>query len=61
MLESTMVGNTHADTVEFEWTTLSELERRLIKLYRHLTERERQQLRRFTEVMAENPTEGSGS
>ena len=61
MLESTMVGNTHADTVEFEWTALSELERRLIKLYRHLSERERQQLRRFTEVMAENPAEGSGS
>ena len=61
MLDNTKVGTVYVETAEYEWQALSKLERQLIKLYRHLSERERQQLRRFTEVMVENPKEGSGS
>lgn len=61
MLDNTKVGNDYVETVEREWIALSPLERRLIMLYRRLSEMERRQLRRFTEVMAQNPEEGSAS
>lgn len=61
MLDNTKVGSVYVKTAEHERLSLSRLEARLIKLYRLLSEQERQQVQRFTEVIAENPTEGSGS
>ena len=40
---------------EFEWHTLSSVERRLIRLYRCLCEQDRKQLRRVSETLASNP------
>jgi len=61
MLDNTKVGSVYGETAEHEWPPLSKLESHLIKLYRRLSEQERQQVQRFTEVIAENPAEGSGS
>ncbi|WP_454867340.1 hypothetical protein [Pseudomonas farris] len=44
---------------EFEWLGLTQLERRLISLYRRLSEKERMQLRRLSEVLAANPEESA--
>jgi len=43
--------------VDFEWQSLSNVERRLIDLYRALSDKERAQIRRLSEVLAINPTE----
>lgn len=40
---------------EFEWSSLTKVEQRLIRLYRQLREQDRKQLRRVTETLATNP------
>ena len=40
---------------DFEWHNLSNAERRLIGLYRSLSEKEQGQLRRLSEILAINP------
>lgn len=61
MLDNTKVGNAYVDAVEFEWHALTKIERRLIEGYRLLNERERIQLKRLTDLLAQNPEEGSAS
>jgi hypothetical protein len=46
---------------EFEWLGLSQIERRLIGLYRQLSEQEQLQVRRLSEVLAANPREPADS
>jgi len=46
---------------EFEWLGLTQIERRLIRLYRLLSEQEQLQLRRMSEVLATNPEKPAGS
>ncbi|MGG2020707.1 MULTISPECIES: hypothetical protein [unclassified Pseudomonas] len=46
---------------EFEWHNLSKAERRLIGLYRSLSEKEQGQLRRLSEILAINPEESANS
>lgn len=46
---------------EFEWLSLTKIERRLIRLYRLLSEQEQLQLRRLSEVLATNPEEPASS
>lgn len=48
-------------TTEFEWTNLTKIERRLIRLYRLLNEKEQVHLRRMSEVLATHPEEPVGS
>ncbi|MNP83917.1 hypothetical protein D3C76_1830030 [compost metagenome] len=48
-------------TTEFEWSNLTKLERRLIRLYRMLNEKEQVHLRRMSEVLATHPEEPIGS
>lgn len=48
-------------TTEFEWSNLTKLERRLIRLYRMLNEKEQLHLRRMSEVLATHPEEPIGS
>lgn len=57
MLDRAKTDNGHIQTVEFEWNTLSIIERRLVGLYRQLTEEDRKQLRRLTEALATIPEE----
>ena len=48
-------------TTEFEWINLTKIERRLIRLYRLLNEKEQVHLRRMSEVLATHPEEPIGS
>jgi hypothetical protein len=48
-------------TAEFEWKNLTKIERRLIRLYRMLNEKEQVHLRRMSEVLATHPEEPVGS
>ena len=48
-------------TTEFEWINLTKIERRLIRLYRMLNEKEQVHLRRMSEVLATHPEEPIGS
>jgi len=57
MLDRATIVDGYAQTVEFEWHTLSKIERRLVALYRQLTEEDRKQLRRLTEALATIPDE----
>lgn len=43
------------DLVDFQWSTLSENERRLIGRFRQMTERDRHQVKRLIEQLAKNP------
>ena len=61
MLDRTTKAAAHAGFNEFEWRGLTEIERRLIGLYRRLSEQEQLQLRRLSEVLATNPKRPSGS
>ena len=54
--ELVSVGNT-----EFEWLSLTKIERRLIRLYRLLSEQEQVHLRRMSEVLATHPEEPASS
>lgn len=42
---------------ELEWHGLTKIERRLIGLYRQLSEQEQLQIRRLSEVLSTNPEE----
>ncbi|MEB2622072.1 hypothetical protein [Pseudomonas sp. YuFO8] len=53
--ERNELGNT--GTTEFEWINLTKIERRLIRLYRLLNEKEQVHLRRMSEVLATHPEE----
>jgi hypothetical protein len=44
-------------TTEFEWLSLTKIERQLIRLYRLLSEQEQVHLRRMSEVLATHPEE----
>lgn len=57
MLDRAKIDNGHFQTVEFELYSLSKIERRLVDLYRQLTEEDRKQLRRLTEALATIPEE----
>ncbi|MBV4459437.1 hypothetical protein KVG96_15895 [Pseudomonas sp. COR58] len=46
---------------EFDWHNLSKPERRLIGLYRSLSEREQGQIRRLSEILAVNPEESANT
>jgi len=46
---------------ESEWLSLTEIERRLISLYRLLSEQEQLQLRRLSEVLATDSDEPASS
>jgi hypothetical protein len=48
-------------TAEFEWSSLTKIERRLIRLYRMLNEKEQVHLRRMSEVLATHPEAPIGS
>ncbi|ARQ75156.1 hypothetical protein B6D87_13415 [Pseudomonas fragi] len=55
MLDRTKTERACVGTTEFEWLGLSNIERRLIDMYRLLTEEDRKQLRRLTEALATTP------
>lgn len=57
MLDRAKIDNGHVQAVEFEWHAISKIERRLIGLYRQLSEEDRKQLRRLTEALATIPDE----
>ncbi|MDD0969356.1 MULTISPECIES: hypothetical protein [Pseudomonas] len=59
MLDRAVTGNEHFQTGELEWDALSKIERRLVALYRQLTEEDRKQLRRLTEALATVPEESA--
>ncbi|MHC8310145.1 hypothetical protein ACYZUC_11110 [Pseudomonas sp. GT1P32] len=59
MLDRAKIDNGHFQNVEFEWHSLSKIERRLVDLYRQLTEEDRKQLRRLTEALATIPEESA--
>ncbi|MDF2640980.1 MAG: hypothetical protein K0R45_252 [Pseudomonas sp.] len=55
-----MLDHTKRDRIcvglsEFDWLGLTPMERRLIGLYRSLSEQEQHQLRRLSEVLATKP------
>lgn len=57
MLDRAEIDNGHVQIIDVEWHTLSKIERRLVGLYRQLTEEDRKQLRRLTEALATIPKE----
>lgn len=61
MLDRTNNERVCAGTTEFEWLGLTAIERRLIGLYRRLSEREQHQLRRLSEVLATQPKDPAAS
>ena len=48
-------------TTEFEWSGLTKIERRLIRLYRLLNEQEQVHLHRMSELLATHPEEPASS
>lgn len=61
MLDRTNNERVCAGITEFEWLCLTTIERRLVGLYRQLTEQDRKQLRCLTETLAINPKEPAAS
>jgi len=57
MLDRAVIDNEQFQSGELEWDALSKIERRLVALYRQLTEEDRKQLRRLTEALATIPEE----
>jgi len=55
MLDRTKKDSLSVGFSEFEWLGLTPMERRLIGLYRSLSEHEQHQLRRLSEVLATKP------
>ncbi|WP_027615443.1 hypothetical protein [Pseudomonas sp. LAIL14HWK12:I9] len=55
MLNLAVAEQDCAELVDFEWSCLSENERRLIRLFRQMTELERRQVRRLIDQLANNP------
>jgi hypothetical protein len=61
MLDRTKTEPISVETNEFEWRSLTKIERRLIRLYRLLGEQEQVHLRRMSEVLATHPEEPAGN
>lgn len=61
MLDRIKVEPARVESSEFEWLGMSGVERRLIKLFRQLSEQEQNQLRRLFEVLATYPEQSDGS
>ena len=61
MLDRTNNERVCAGITEFEWSGLTKVERRLIRLYRLLNEREQLQLHRLSEVLATQSEESAAS
>lgn len=61
MLDRTNNERARVEKTEFEWLGLTTIERRLIELYRRLSEQEKLQLRRLSEVLATQPEEPAAS
>lgn len=61
MLDRTNFERVCIGATDLEWLVLSNLERRLIALYRQLSEKERREIRRLSEVLATNPEEPVGN
>lgn len=61
MLDRTNNELVNVSTTEFEWLSLTKIERRLIRLYRLLSEREQVHLRRMSEVLATHPEESDNN
>ncbi|PMZ04635.1 hypothetical protein C1Y08_07590 [Pseudomonas sp. FW306-02-F02-AA] len=57
MLDRTNNERACVGLTESEWLGLTKFERRLVGLYRRLSEQEQLQLRRLSEVLATNPEE----
>lgn len=55
MLDRTKNELGSVGTTEFEWPSLTKIERQLIRLYRLLSEQEQVHLRRMSEVLATHP------
>ena len=56
MLDRTKLESSYRESVGNEWLELTDLEVRLIKLYRKMPEKERRQVRRIAGYLAE-PTD----
>ncbi|EJN25109.1 hypothetical protein [Pseudomonas sp. GM80] len=61
MLDRTKKDRACVGFCEFEWLGLTSIERRLIGLYRLLSEQEQLQLRRLSEVLATKPEDGANN
>jgi hypothetical protein len=61
MLDRIKAESARVESSEFEWLGMSGVERRLISLFRQLSEQEQSQLRRLFEVLATNPEQSDGS
>lgn len=61
MLGCTKTERASVEATEFEWLDLSNIERRLIDMYRLLTEEDRKQLRRLTEALVTTQDELAAS
>lgn len=59
MLDTAVAVQEYVDQVDFHWLALSENERRLIGLFREMTEHERRQVRRLIEQLATHPDESA--
>lgn len=57
MLDDVKNGSDKVQSDEYEWNSLTKIERKLIRLYRQLCEQDRKQLRRVTETLSSNPEE----
>lgn len=55
MLNLAVAEQDCVELVDFEWSSLSENERRLIRLFRQMAELERRQVRRLIDQLANNP------
>ncbi|TCP73557.1 hypothetical protein EC849_11692 [Pseudomonas putida] len=55
MLNLAVAEQDCVELVDFEWSGLSENERRLIRLFRLMREQERHQVRRLIEQLANDP------
>lgn len=59
MLDRTKNELGSVGTTEFEWLSLTKIERQLIQLYRLLSEQEQVHLRRMSEVLATHPEDAA--
>lgn len=55
MLNLAVAEQDCVELVDFEWSGLSENERRLIRLFRQMRQQERHQVRRLIEQLANDP------
>lgn len=53
MLDRKKLESSYRDSVSCEWLELTDLEVRLIKLYRQISEKDRKQVRRIAGYLAE--------